>query len=91
VLLPGGFGTIDEMFETVTLIQTHKIRPFPVILVGRHDWRGLLEWLREQALVDSFISPGDLDFFTLTDSPTEVVKRITEFYRGGGMDLSSPA
>jgi hypothetical protein len=91
VLLPGGFGTIDEMFETLTLIQTHKIRPFPVILVGRNYWRGLLEWLREQALVDGFISPGDLDFFTLTDSPAEVVKRIAEFYRGGSMDLSSPA
>lgn len=91
VLLPGGFGTIDEMFETVTLIQTHKIRPFPVILVGCAYWRGLLEWLREQALVDGFISPGDLDFFTLTDSPVEVAARITEFFRGGGVDFSSPA
>ena len=91
VLLPGGFGTIDELFETVTLIQTHKIRPFPVILVGRNYWRGLLEWLREQALVDGLISPGDLDFFTIADSPTEVVKCISEFYRGGSMDLSSPA
>jgi len=91
VLLPGGFGTIDELFETVTLIQTHKIRPFPVILVGRAYWQGLLEWLREQALVDGFISPGDLDFFTLTDEPAEVVKAITEFYRGKDVDLSSPA
>lgn len=91
VLLPGGFGTVDEMFETLTLIQTHKIRPFPVILVGRHYWRGLVEWLREQALVDGLISPGDLDLFTITDSPAEVVKRIAEFHRGGGMDLSSPA
>ncbi|HEX7629526.1 MAG TPA: TIGR00730 family Rossman fold protein, partial [Candidatus Methylomirabilis sp.] len=75
VLLPGGFGTVDEMFETLTLIQTHKIRPFPVILVGRQYWRGLLEWLREQALADGYISPDDLDFFTITDSPTEVVER----------------
>ncbi|MCX5735338.1 MAG: TIGR00730 family Rossman fold protein [candidate division NC10 bacterium] len=90
VLLPGGFGTVDEMFETLTLIQTHKIRPFPVILVGRRYWRGLLEWLREQALADGYISPDDLDFFTITDSPTEVVERISEFYRGQGEDASSP-
>jgi uncharacterized protein (TIGR00730 family) len=90
VLLPGGFGTIDELFETVTLIQTHKIRPFPVILVGRDYWRGLLAWLREHALVDGFISPEDLNFFALTDSPSEVVKHIIDFYQGGKMDLSSP-
>jgi hypothetical protein len=90
VLLPGGFGTIDELFETVTLIQTHKIRPFPVILVGRTYWRGLLEWMREQALVDGFISPSDLDLFTLTDSPAEVAQRITDFYRGGSEDTSTP-
>jgi uncharacterized protein (TIGR00730 family) len=90
VLLPGGFGTVDEMFETLTLIQTHKIRPFPVILVGRRYWRGLLEWLREQALADGYISPDDLEFFTITDSPTEVVERISEFYRGQGEDASSP-
>lgn len=91
VLLPGGFGTIDEMFETVTLIQTHKIRPFPVILVGRSYWQGLLDWLREKALVEGYISPGDLDFFTITDDPAEVAGRISEFYRGGTVDLSSPA
>ena len=91
VLLPGGFGTVDEMFETLTLIQTRKIRPFPVILVGRRYWRGLLEWLREHALADGYISPDDLDFFTITDSPTEIVERISEFYRGQGEDASSPA
>ena len=90
VLLPGGFGTIDELFETVTLIQTHKIRPFPVILVGRSYWQGLLAWLRGHALVDGFISPSDLDFFTLTDDPAEVVNHILEFSRGS-VDLSSPA
>jgi uncharacterized protein (TIGR00730 family) len=90
VLLPGGFGTIDEMFETVTLIQTHKIRPFPVILVGGTYWRGLLDWIRDQALVDGFIAPSDLDLFTLTDSPAEVAQRITDFYRGGSGDTSTP-
>jgi uncharacterized protein (TIGR00730 family) len=91
VLLPGGFGTVDELFETVTLIQTHKIRPFPVILVGRSYWQGLLEWLREQALVDGYISPQDLSFFTVTDDPREVADRISEFYRGGSVDLSATA
>ena len=91
VLLPGGFGTVDELFETVTLIQTHKIRPFPVILVGKNYWQGLLEWLRSRALVEGFISPSDLDFFSVTDDPAEVAARITAFYRGGDMDLSSPA
>ncbi len=91
VLLPGGFGTVDELFETVTLIQTHKIRPFPVILVGRSYWQGLLEWMREQALVDGYISPQDLGFFTVTDNPREVADRITEFYRGGSVDLSATA
>ena len=61
-----------------------------MILVGQRYWRGLLDWLREQALADGYISPDDLDFFTITDSPTEVVERISEFYRGQG-DASSPA
>ncbi|RPI07563.1 MAG: TIGR00730 family Rossman fold protein [Zetaproteobacteria bacterium] len=91
VLLPGGFGTIDEMFETVTLIQTHKIRPFPVILVGRSYWQGLLDWLHQKALADGFISPADLDFFAVMDNPAEVAERILEFYHGGSVDLSSPA
>ena len=90
VLLPGGFGTVDEMFETVTLIQTHKIRPFPVILIGRRYWQGLLAWLREHALADGFISPSDLDFFTLTDDPAEAVEHILRFSRGD-VDVSSPA
>ena len=90
VLLPGGFGTVDEMFETITLIQTHKIRPFPVILVGREYWRGLLEWLRDRALAGGHISPEDMGIFSITDSPKEVVERITEFYRGQGEDASSP-
>jgi uncharacterized protein (TIGR00730 family) len=90
VLLPGGFGTIDELFETVTLIQTHKIRAFPVILVGQDYWRGLLDWMRKHALANKFITATDLDFFTITDKPGEVVNRIAEFYRGGSVDLSSP-
>ena len=90
VLLPGGYGTVDEMFETITLIQTHKIQPFPVILVGRDYWRGLLAWLRGRVLADGFISPEDLDLFTITDNPKEVVGKIAEFYRGQGEDTSAP-
>ncbi len=91
VLLPGGYGTVDEMFETITLIQTHKIRPFPVILVGREYWGGLLGWLRERSLAGGYISPEDLDILSITDSPAEVVERITAFYRGQRQDDSSPA
>ncbi len=90
VLLPGGFGTLDEMFETVTLMQTHKIRPVPVILVGSEHWRGLLGWLHDQPVARGLLSPEDLDILTVTDSPAEVVERITQFYRGQGMDLSAP-
>jgi uncharacterized protein (TIGR00730 family) len=90
VLLPGGFGTLDEMFETLTLIQTHKIRPFPVILVGSEYWRGLIGWLHDQTVARDFLSPSDLTSLAVTDSPAEVVDRITQFYRGQDMDLSAP-
>ncbi len=90
VLLPGGFGTLDEMFETLTLIQTHKIRPFPVILVGSDYWSGLIGWLQGQTVARGFVSPSDLDLLTVTDSPSQVVSRITQFYQGLGMDLSAP-
>ena len=90
VLLPGGFGTLDELFETVTLIQTHKIRPFPMILVGWDYWRGLIDWLHEQAVARGYLPAEDLDFLTITDSPAEVVEHITRFYEGQSMDLSAP-
>ena len=90
VLLPGGFGTLNELFETVTLIQTHKIRPFPMILVGWDYWRGLIDWLHDQTVGHGFLDAADLDFLTLTDSPTEVVDQITRFYQGQSLDLSAP-
>lgn len=90
VLLPGGFGTLDELFETVTLIQTHKIRPFPMILVGWDYWRGLVDWLHDQAVGRGYIPASDLDFLTITDSPAEVVEHITRFYEGQSMDFSTP-
>jgi len=67
VLLPGGFGTLDELFETVTLIQTHKIRPFPMILVGREYWTGLLEWLRKDAVSRTYVPAPDLDLLKVSD------------------------
>ncbi|MBM4347428.1 MAG: TIGR00730 family Rossman fold protein [Deltaproteobacteria bacterium] len=76
VILPGGFGTLDELFESVTLIQTHKIRPFPVILVGSDYWKGLLDWMVEVVLKEGKISPADLDILRLIDDPEEIVRII---------------
>jgi hypothetical protein len=74
VVLPGGYGTLDELFEALTLIQTGKIRFFPVILVGVDHWSGLVGWLRERLADGGFISPGDMDLLRCTDSIDEVVE-----------------
>jgi uncharacterized protein (TIGR00730 family) len=72
VAFPGGFGTMDEVWEALTLIQTGKITEFPVILVGRSYWRGLVDWVHERMLAEANISPADLELITLTDDPYEV-------------------
>ncbi len=72
VVFPGGFGTMDELWEALTLIQTGKITEFPVVLVGSSYWRGLLDWVGERMLDEGNISPGDLDLLTVTDEPAEV-------------------
>jgi hypothetical protein len=77
VIFPGGFGTFDELFEALTLIQTKKIRDFPVVLFGSSYWTGLLNWIREVVLPDGKISEHDLRFFQITDSPEEVVRIVT--------------
>jgi len=76
IILPGGFGTMDELFESVTLIQTHKIKPFPVIMVGSEYWKGLMDWIKEVLLKEGKISPADLEIFQLIDEPEEIVKTI---------------
>ncbi|CAN5675488.1 hypothetical protein BH23GEM1_BH23GEM1_12090 [soil metagenome] len=80
IIFPGGFGTLDELFEAVTLIQTGKIYQFPVILMGRHYWAGLLRWLHTRVLVEQKIAPGDLDLLFLTDDPEEAAQAVIAAY-----------
>ena len=81
VIFPGGFGTLDEAFEALTLIQTGKINQFPVILFGRHYWAGLIRWIQSRVLSEKKISPGDMDLMIMTDDPAEAVKVIMEAHR----------
>ncbi|MFQ5988763.1 MAG: TIGR00730 family Rossman fold protein [Candidatus Methylomirabilales bacterium] len=76
VILPGGFGTLDELFESVTLIQTQKIRPFPVVLVGREYWQGLLDWLQGTAVARGRVASEEMAIFTVADTPGEVLTVI---------------
>lgn len=81
IVLPGGFGTFDELFEAITLIQTRKIGKFPIILVGRKYWSGLVEWIKEEMLEsEKTIAAADLDLFTLVDTSEEAVDAIVKFY-----------
>jgi uncharacterized protein (TIGR00730 family) len=79
VVLPGGFGTMDELFEALTLIQTKRIKSFPVILMGSEYWKGLFDWLRKTMLRDNKISPEDLELFQIIDDPDEAVKHIQKY------------
>lgn len=82
VVMPGGFGTMDELFEAMTLIQTEKIAAFPIVMVGTEFWKGLFEWVRNTMLEAGNISEKDLDLVRLVDTPEEVVEIIDAFYRG---------
>jgi len=82
VVMPGGFGTLDELFEAITLIQTSKIEKFPIILVGTDFWSGLMTWIKETMLTAGNISPEDLDLIHLVDTDVEVVQIIDAFYKG---------
>ncbi len=81
VNFPGGFGTLDELFEALTLIQTGKVRNFPVVLFGKDYWKGMVDWLRERVADERKISPEDLDLFCVTDSPEEVVEHVATRYQ----------
>ena len=85
VVLPGGFGTMDELFESLTLIQTRKTARFPVVLMGSDYWAGLLDWIRGTLLDGGYISPEDPDLFTLTDDPVEAVDVIDRFCAEAGI------
>lgn len=81
VFMPGGFGTMDEVFEVITLIQTGKIDRVPIVFVGKEYWSGLLEWVKNTMLEEGNISAKDLDLFEITDDPEQVVKVINKFYK----------
>jgi len=80
VIMPGGYGTLDEFSEAINLIQTERIPRFPVVLFGREYWKGMLDWLGDTVLKNDNISKGDLDIFTVVDKPKEVVDVINKFY-----------
>jgi len=82
VVMPGGFGTLDELFEAITLIQTNKIETFPIILVGTSFWSGLIDWIKNTMLTEGNISPEDLDLIKIVDTEEEVVAIIDSFYKG---------
>jgi uncharacterized protein (TIGR00730 family) len=93
VIFPGGFGTLDELFESLTLIQTGKVLDFPVVLVGTDYWRDLLGWVEGALLADGMISPEDIELLHLTDDPDEAVRMIVEGYehRTGTASPAKPA
>ncbi len=80
IVMPGGFGTLDELTEALTLIQTKKIGRFPIVMVGKKFWQGWLKWVKEVLIADGMISKEDLDLFSLVDTPEEAVKAIDDFY-----------
>jgi len=80
IVLPGGFGTLDELFEAITLIQTHKLVKFPIVMVSKDYWGGLIKWVKDRMLDEGKISQEDLDIFNVVDTPEEAVEVIENFY-----------
>jgi uncharacterized protein (TIGR00730 family) len=89
VVFPGGFGTLDELFEALLLIQTGKIRHFPVVLVRTSYWQGLIDWLRERVAAEGMIAPADLDLLQTTDDPGEVVALVRRGAERQGLQLAA--
>jgi hypothetical protein len=88
IILPGGFGTLDELFEALTLVQTGKTRRMPIILMHAPYWRGLLEWIRERLLAEAMIDAGDAELLQLIDEPRAVVDAIFSYYEKRGFEPS---
>ena len=91
VVMPGGFGTLDELFESLTLVQTGKTPSRPIILVGRSFWQGMLDWIKAQLLGNGMISECDLDLFRIIDDEDEIIEHIFEHYDRINEELCSPA
>lgn len=87
VVMPGGFGTLDEMFEALTLIQTGKSRKMPIILCGSHFWGGLLDWVRDRLAGEGMINPADMDLLQVIDDPQDIVETIFRFYETRGFEV----
>ena len=80
IVMPGGFGTLDELFEAITLIQTKKIGRFPIVLVGSSFWKGLLDWIKNTLLEQGNISEKDLKLFRVVDTADEAIEHLNKFY-----------
>ena len=80
IVMPGGFGTMDELMEALTLIQTKKIGRFPIVLVGKKFWSGLIDWINKVLVTEAMVHEGDLDLFNVVDTPEDAVKVIDDFY-----------
>src|SRR5262249_19527546 len=89
VILPGGFGTLDELFEAITLIQTQKIKPFPVIMVGKEYWKGMLDWVGEALVREKMIAVEDLDIIRTVDTPEEVLHWVQDSRMRNGVHAAS--
>jgi len=91
VIFPGGFGTLDELYEALTLIQTGKVLHFPVVLFDTHYWAGMLDWVRDKLLHDGLISPGDVDLLSVTDDIEEAVEVVIDCYERRCAEAGAPA
>jgi uncharacterized protein (TIGR00730 family) len=90
VYMPGGFGTLDECFEVLTLVQTQRMQEFPIVLFGKKYWSGLFKWVKRTLEPDGFISPGDCDLVTITDDPKKAVEVLLEYKRRVGPPKTLP-